>query len=640
MTTRPPGKWLLFLAILFLLLPFRLTAKDNWIEVRSPNFTVISNAGENEARRIADQFEKFRELFHDAFPNFRVDLGKPLIIVAVRNEDTLKILLPEYWEVKGRMHPAGVFMPGEAQDYVAVRTDIEADNPYEVVYHEYTHAIMNLNVQSLPVWMGEGLAELFANSAIHEKDVEYGKPSPYHLQILQTSRLIPIEALMTADANSPFYNEQNHASVFYAESWAIVHYLMLDPEARKRQLLGNFLTAWDATGDQVASAKKAFGDLNKFSVAMESYARQHSFYYGRIKIALHADPKSYASRSLSPAEVAAQESIFFIQHRRMKEAASSADAALAADPNLGLAHEARGILAFHEQDYPGADKELSRSLELDPKSYIALYYEAQARMRAGMTSYADLPVVTGYLEKAVALNPQFAPAYAVLSNFYSFHPETREKALATGKKATELEPGNLNYAISYGYVLVNVGDIADAKVLAGRILAAARTPQELQSAASFQSLVSNRENAAASSSYRSQMTVAQETAEDNTEIEGPKQGEPNPNAAPLTVEPVSPPSPTQSSRRSDPTINYQLEGKIVSADCPKDGELTIALSINWISIKFRAPDPKTVQLTPANKVGKTDQAGCAGWIGQRVKITFHSPPQGEFAGELTAIYFF
>jgi hypothetical protein len=169
-----------------------------------------------------------------------VDLGKPLVIFAVKNEDTLKLLLPAYWETKGRLHPAGIFMPGEARHYVAVRTNIEADNPYEVVYHEYTHAIMNLNFRGLPVWLGEGLAEYFANSAIHDKEVEIGKISPYHLQVLQSTRLIPVDALMQAGADSPYYNEQNRATVFYAESWAIVHYLLTDPGARKRQLLTAF----------------------------------------------------------------------------------------------------------------------------------------------------------------------------------------------------------------------------------------------------------------------------------------------------------------------------------------------------------------------------------------------------------------
>ncbi|HTQ97476.1 MAG TPA: hypothetical protein VMH89_11760 [Candidatus Acidoferrum sp.] len=34
-----------------------VNSKDVWVEVRSPNFVVISNAGDKEARKIADQFE-------------------------------------------------------------------------------------------------------------------------------------------------------------------------------------------------------------------------------------------------------------------------------------------------------------------------------------------------------------------------------------------------------------------------------------------------------------------------------------------------------------------------------------------------------------------------------------------------------
>ena len=141
-----------FLAIL--LLGGQLVAgssKDTWIEVRSSNFTVISNAGEKEARKIADQFEQFREVFHSDFPKLRVDLGKPLLIFGAKNDDSLKLLLPGYWQVKGRANPAGIYAPGEGRHFVAVRTNIESDNPYPVVYREYTHAIMNLNFQGLPV---------------------------------------------------------------------------------------------------------------------------------------------------------------------------------------------------------------------------------------------------------------------------------------------------------------------------------------------------------------------------------------------------------------------------------------------------------------------------------------------------------
>ena len=178
--------------------------KDSWVEVQSPNFTVICNSGDKEARKVADQFEQFREVLHNTFPKLRLDLGKPLIIFAVKDENSLRLLLPSYWEIKGHAHPSGIYVPGEERHFVAVRTNLEGDNPYEVVYHEYTHAIMNLNFQGLPIWLGEGLAEFYGNTAIHDKDVEVGKPSRYHLEALQQNRLIPIDVLLTADAHSPY----------------------------------------------------------------------------------------------------------------------------------------------------------------------------------------------------------------------------------------------------------------------------------------------------------------------------------------------------------------------------------------------------------------------------------------------------
>src|SRR6516164_6225876 len=180
-------------------------AKDPWIEARSPHFTVISNAGAKEARRIADQFEQFREVFHSAFPTLRLDLGCPLIIFAVKSEDSLKSLLHGYWEVQGRAHPAGIYVSGEERHFVALRTNTEGTLPYEIVYHEYAHAILNLNFRYLPVWLSEGLAEYFGNSRIRDKEVDIGVPSSYRLETLRRNRMIPMEDLLSADRTSPYY---------------------------------------------------------------------------------------------------------------------------------------------------------------------------------------------------------------------------------------------------------------------------------------------------------------------------------------------------------------------------------------------------------------------------------------------------
>ena len=640
----PVRRFLAAVSCLLLLLspvcrPAAAASKDTWIEIRSPNFTVISNAGEKEARKIADQFERFREVFHSTFPQLRVDLGKPLVIFAVKNEDSLKLLLPGYWEVKGRAHPAGIYTPGEERHFVAVRTNMEGDNPYEIVYHEYTHAIMNLNFRGMPIWLGEGLAEFYGNSTIREKDVEIGKVAPYHLRVLRESHLIPVETLLMADAQSPYYNEQNRVSVFYAESWAIVHYLLVDPEARKRQYLLTFLTEWDASGNQLEAAQKAFGDLKKFSQAMEAYARQQTFYFGKVNTSIHGDPKSYSSRVLPPAEVDAERALFYVHTQRPKEAMTAVDEALQADPNLPLAHEAQGLLAYSQQDYAAAEKAFQCAIELHTTDYFPYYFAAESQMRSGLPSGEHATKLIALLEKTIEMNPQFAPAYAALSSVYSVNPVAREKAFATGRKAIELEPGNLAFATSYGYGLLNAGKTADAKVLAARIQAAATTPSERANAEQFSQAIASREEydrqavAIAARASRQDsvpvVVISKKTAEDSANNEASGAGTIPKENAPAT------PAGAKSQKRTE----YAVEGNIASADCGS-GPGKVTLSVSKMVMKFRFADSSTLQVVTTAKQDSDEPPACSNWKGRRVRLYFCKVRDKEFTGELDTIQFF
>jgi hypothetical protein len=84
------------LALCLLLLRGRAAASDRpdtWIQVRSPHFVVASDAGEKRARRIAQQFEQPRRVFHSSFPSFRADPGQPILIGAVRDEQEMHKLI-------------------------------------------------------------------------------------------------------------------------------------------------------------------------------------------------------------------------------------------------------------------------------------------------------------------------------------------------------------------------------------------------------------------------------------------------------------------------------------------------------------------------------------------------------------------
>jgi hypothetical protein len=140
-----------FCFLVFAAPPAHATSDPNqgWVEVRTAHFTVATNAGDKEGRRIANQFEQIREMFHTAFAKMRVDPAQPIMILAAKNEATMKLFLPEDWAIKGHLHPAGMYQEGEDKHYVLMRADAEGNNPFHPLYHEYTHALLHLNFSEI-----------------------------------------------------------------------------------------------------------------------------------------------------------------------------------------------------------------------------------------------------------------------------------------------------------------------------------------------------------------------------------------------------------------------------------------------------------------------------------------------------------
>jgi tetratricopeptide (TPR) repeat protein len=613
--------------------PRRAAAKETWIQVISPHFRVISNAGDKDARKTADQFEQFREVLHSSFPSLRLDLGRPLIIFAVKNEDSLKALLPGYWEVPGRAHPAGVYVSGEERHFVALRTNIEAHNRYEVVYHEYAHAILNLNFRDLPVWLSEGLAEYFGNSIIRDNQVDIGIPSEYLVRTLQQSHLIPIAELLSADRQSPYYNEQNRVSVFYAESWAMVHYLLLDPDARKRNLLATFLKDWEASGDQVDAARRTFGDLKKFSDTMEAYARNPNFMMATVKTSVRGDPESFTSHEMSPAELNANRALFYLHTRRPTEAGVQVREALQQDPQLSLAHEAQGLEAYMRDQFAAAGAAFSEALELSGATFSAFYFAALCKLRAGVASESENEQLIDYLKKTIIMNPLFAPAYANLASIYSLKRETADAALQVGRQSVELDPTNLQYAINYANVLLNTGKLADAKALAVRIRQAAWSPKDKLNAEQLLRTITDFDEQSRRAAERAKLAEQQAAG---TPTAGTMPGVPSPSTQPSAESKNT----SATARAKNQRRLYMIEGVIADAECNESSAGRITLTVNHSAMRFVYS--RLAKLTVVD--GLTQDSGkapaCADWKGQRVRLYFYQTKDKPYAGELQTVQFF
>jgi len=591
-----------------------------WIEVRSSHFLVYSNAGEREARRIADQFEQIRGLFHAAFANLRVDPAQPVLILAAKNENTMKMLLPEDWEVKGHVHPAGLYQQGEDKHYVVLRVDSGGENPFHALYHEYTHALLHLNFTGLPLWLDEGIAEFYGNSQLGEKETRIGTIDNTHLYILGQNKLLPIEVLLNVEHSSPHYNEENRASVFYAESWALVHYLMLDPEARQRQLMKNFIAAWDKSGNQIEAAQQAFGDLKKFGEVIQAYSRQTMFHAALYKNGQQSAEKTYSVRNLPPGEVLALRGDCAAHRNRLEQAQPLIEQALQLEPGLAIGHEAMGYYLYRKEDQKGADGEMKRAMELGATSFVAPYYHGMMLLRGGLGTPEALQDAAKSFERATQINPQFAPAFEGLAQAYSLAPETQKLAVNAGIQAMKLDPTTHVYAINLIHLLLNDNRDADARKLAQNLLEKTKVPEEAETAQALLEQIKGHERWVAA--RRKESEEAANPATPTMVV-----------SAPGTTQNVATSSPT-AARPIDMSTLMAVEGLIRRVDCSHKPAIVVTLGGGNRPLIFHAADFGGVGVSGADDGTRTLDS-CERWKGRRVRIWFQKATGKEYLGEIT-----
>lgn len=594
-----------------------------WVEVRSEHFVVSTNAGEAAGRQIAEQFEQIRWMFHESFTRLRVDPAQPVGIVAARDETTMKALLPDQWETPGHVHPAGLYQSGPDRDYVVMQVDAAGANPFHTIYHEYTHALLHLNFGQAPLWLEEGLAEFFGNSTLGDKGVKTGTLDKAHLFVLEHNELLPMETLFAVDNDSPYYNETTRASIFYAESWAVVHYLLIDPEARHAQLLGKFLLAWQKSGKQAEAAREAFGNLEQFAQTIKGYARQKDFRVGVLVAPQKTTAGNFTARNLPPGEVLALRGDLAVHRNFMEQARPLLEEAVQAEPNLAATHEALGFYKFRTQDFVGADQEMARAIELGSESYMALYCRGLLLVRDPAASEETTSRAAVYLEKAAKMNPQFAPAFEALTQVYTRSAETQGKALEAATKAVQLDPGLRTYQITLTYVLLNNGKIAEARTTGQKLLATAASEDDRRISRALLERVSEEEEWLQQSGEEARLE-----AEHGADASGGgKAGE-------------KPEFPAIAKRRLGPPEWMATEGPISAIDCSHSPEILLTLNLPKGPITFHIKDFGKIGVSGVSEATTPEVGSCKQWTGRKVKIQFRFVQGGDYLGEIFKIHFY
>src|SRR5205807_288911 len=164
------------------------------------------------------------------------------------------------------------FQPGEDVNYIAVTATLSSPS---IVLHEYVHFLLRENVGGLPLWISEGFAECYSTFELGSKQNEFsiGRAPERHITTLnETATLTPLKRLLPIQQNSPEYNEESKQGLFYAESWAFVHYLILGAEGESEFYLGDLLLHLNRLADADAHLTGAVSKAPALSAAQTSLA--------------------------------------------------------------------------------------------------------------------------------------------------------------------------------------------------------------------------------------------------------------------------------------------------------------------------------------------------------------------------------
>ena len=493
-----------------------------------------------------------------------------------------------------------------------------------LIYHEYTHLLTSVTPRQWPVWLKEGLAELYSSFEVEDKKVTLGAPISRHVMLLRDKSFIPLQDLLSVRHGSPIYNERDKQGIFYAESWALSHYLMFgDKNVRQRQL-----AEFAELINRGVPDDRAFAQAFKVSPAeMEKQIRS---YVGRntYTINIYTLPNTEGEKQISVRPMSEGEAQFYLGNllartKRLDEAEVLFKAAVALEPELPRPYEGLGFVAMRRNNFNEALEHFKQAATRGSKNHLAHYYYAEAlrRQATGAIGAAAARTIAEELRTSIKLMPGFAYSHAALGFLSLATGQNLKEGADSLKIAIRLAPQNKHLLLNLASLQARMKEYDAAKKTLESLLAADTDPAMKTSAESLMKMIEYNTRPAPA------FVEAARTEQDsdrNTERETLAPGERTP---PRLV------------RR--PTLKIEgaqtIRGVLVSIEC-KAGKWTLVVNTKDDLLRFAVSDKDKLEFLSQDPQVE-GQVNC-GTINKIAFIYFKPlPGQSKLAGDAVAVEF-
>jgi tetratricopeptide (TPR) repeat protein len=548
---------------------------QEYVEVKTPNFTVVTDAGEAQAREIAEHFEQVRSAFGIFFNKQSLSVPLPLTIVAFKNFRDFQQFVPKFVDKSRGIWP-GAVRNADDENLIAYDTSIapetrRATAPLtgrEFADREYVKLLIAGNFPPVPRWYEEGVIEYCSALRVTSKQLIYGVPRADLVSVLQTQPWMRVLQLFGPPPTAPDDWDTQRHTIFYAQSWITMHYLMAGNLGRQLNTFVDLVQNQHL--DTLESIRRAFGvEPKAFENAVHNYFTLNITEY-KLNLPPDFGKGSFETRKLREADwLAAWGDLHYHSPRDRDLGITTYNRALALDPKNAGAHLGLGYSLLQRNEFDKAEAHLQKALAADPGDARVHFFLAQVATKRHATGQPiDLAFVKQNLQQAIKLDPNYADAYQLLS-WAESELKNPDAAHAAIEKAAELNPRNDFFALTSAQFDLQAKQFDKARPVFER-LQSSEQPEVARYAHQALATMGPRKTETSINTPRQQITAPQWQTKDEPEAQPEK---PAANAEPAP--PANPPN---------QKIEF-LKGEIVSVDCSKSPMATLTISSkgkNWV----------------------------------------------------------
>lgn len=431
------------------------------VQASTDHFELYTDLRSDDARQVAADLELAYAILARRIFRTANDPELHATVLLLRDEVAWRYVCPK-GPRSGTDDVRGFIHGGDTLPIVGASLANTHTTALRSLYHELAHLFIDEFLPFHPFWVSEGLAEYLATFEVDDGRLKLGKVPGDRSDLLRVAPLIPIADLVSLTPEDLRHESSRRVDMVYAESWALVHFLVNGADGELRPGFERYLATLSRGAD--ARLDELLGrPLEDVGNDLRFYVKKGLYRFREL-----AAPDLVLTPRVGLEPLATADGAAIMALVRLRGGGDVAQPA--ADATHPAAFLVEAAIAARSIDPEGSLAALDRGLARYPDDPGLLLERARTLIVTG-----DLDRAEADLLHAMTTTPWFSAAVHERARLALTMAEP-DHAVALARRAIALKASQASYYRTLAVSLAACGNFAGARDIAARALPLAASP--------------------------------------------------------------------------------------------------------------------------------------------------------------------